>query len=584
MEQRTIVTPWRHLGSCLAVLSCLAVAQPAMAGEFFLDAEGTPELTVSLDANKPFAAPEETVEFRLLVRNVGTAPATNTRAKLTWLAHAEYLPDSTTRDGAPYPDDFDGNPFLRGVYLGDVEPGVDVVVTFKVIAKDMVAGECPMKIQAVVENDLTPPVQPPLHYTPIYKGQPNIQFEKLGDVAFASPGQTITYRLVVRNTGNGNALDVTVKDTIPAWTFYVPGSTTVNGEPVADEIGGTPLQAGIHVGDMPMGGPPVIISMTVRINQTTPPSVMIKNTALWGENGMPNHPSNTVDTPLIDHPLTPEPEGPKVPNLITMVPDTTGRGLVTGTPTDITVCPTDCAPTTALIHVSADASRGPANTWLQVVGMSGTGGASIQTSLGPSLPERLGREGLLAPGSDTVFEATFPEPGGTVDIVLSLTPKALQLVTLDQIMQKIAIEAGIAPPTPLQVLSMYSKASSIPTLKTMLSVYGPMPAPPPVPVATDAPFTLLPTSPDQLDQLTFEFQTSSQTLTNLLYLTGDMDALRDALTTVLKAPINNAQIRPVVLRFAEDTPEKEQLLNELSLVLNTRNHPEKLSFQALYRP
>jgi len=560
------------------------VTQPARAGEFFLDAEGTPELTVSLDADKPFAAPEETVAFRLLVRNVGTAPATNTRAKLTWMGHAEYLPESTTRNGAPYPDDFDGNPLLRGVYLGDVEPGVDVEVKFKVIAKDMVAGECPMKIQAVVENDLTPPVQPPLHYTPIYKGQPSIEFQKFGDVAFASPGQTITYRLVVRNTGNGNALDVTVKDTIPSWTFYIPGSTTVDGQPVADQLGGTPLQTGIHVGDMAMGGPPVIISMTVRINQSTPPSVMIKNTAFWGENGMPNHPSNTVDTPLMDHPLSPAPEGPKVPNLITMVPDTTGRGLVTGTPTDITVCPTDCAPTTALIHVSADAARGAANTWLQVVGMGGTGGAVLQTSLGPSIPERLGREKLLAPGTYTVFGAIFPEPGGTVDIVLSLTPKALQLVTLDQIMQKIAIEAGIAPPTPLQVLSMYTRASSIPTLKTMLSVFGPMPAPPPTPVATDAPFTLLPTTPEQLEQLTFEFQNSSQTLTNVLYLNGEMDALRDALTTVLKAPITNAQIRPVVLRFAENSPEKEQLLNELSLVLNTRNHPEKLSFQAWFRP
>jgi len=459
------------------------------------------------------------------------------------------------------------------------------VVKFKVVTKDMIAGECPMKVQAVVENDATPPVQPPLHYTPIYDGKPSIQFEKMGDVALTSPGQTITYRLVVHNTGNGNALDVTVRDTIPAWTRYVPGSTAVDGQPVADLVGGTPLEAGIHVGDMPMGGAPVIISMTVRVSEQAPISVMVKNTAFWGENGMPNHPSNTVDTPLVDHPtLTPEPGGPKVPNLITSVPNTTGRGLVTGTPTDIVVCPTDCAPTTANIHVTADASRGAADTWLQVVGLFGGGGATIYPSLGPSVPERLSREGLLAPGTDTIYSATFPEPGGTIDVVLSLTPKALQLIVLDQVMQKIALQAGIAPPTPLQVISMYNKASSIPTLKTMLSSFGPMPAPPPIPVATDAPFALLPSDPLQVEQLSFELQNSSDTLTNILYSTTEMDALRDALTTVLKAPITNAQIRPVVLDFSQDAQEKEQLINELSLVLNTRTRPEKVSFQAQFRP
>lgn len=43
------------------------------------------------------------------------------------------------------------------------------------------------------------------------------------------PGERITYTIVVTNAGDGTANNVTISDTLPAFTTYVPGSTAING-------------------------------------------------------------------------------------------------------------------------------------------------------------------------------------------------------------------------------------------------------------------------------------------------------------------------------------------------------------------
>lgn len=55
-----------------------------------------------------------------------------------------------------------------------------------------------------------------------------------GDSTVLLPGDTLSYTLTVRNTGNENATGVTLRDLVPAFTTYVPGSTRLNGTVVAD--------------------------------------------------------------------------------------------------------------------------------------------------------------------------------------------------------------------------------------------------------------------------------------------------------------------------------------------------------------
>jgi uncharacterized repeat protein (TIGR01451 family) len=54
-------------------------------------------------------------------------------------------------------------------------------------------------------------------------------------------GDTVEYVIEVMNTGNLNAAGVKLYDGIPASTNYIPGSTTLNGVPVADAAGAMPF-------------------------------------------------------------------------------------------------------------------------------------------------------------------------------------------------------------------------------------------------------------------------------------------------------------------------------------------------------
>jgi uncharacterized repeat protein (TIGR01451 family) len=66
-----------------------------------------------------------------------------------------------------------------------------------------------------------------------------------GDPAVLFADDTLRYTISVKNIGTENAVDVVVRDQLPASTTYVSNSTTLNGAPVADAGGASPLQSGL---------------------------------------------------------------------------------------------------------------------------------------------------------------------------------------------------------------------------------------------------------------------------------------------------------------------------------------------------
>jgi uncharacterized repeat protein (TIGR01451 family)/fimbrial isopeptide formation D2 family protein len=69
-----------------------------------------------------------------------------------------------------------------------------------------------------------------------------------GDPNQLLAGETLRYTITVQNIGNANAVDVVLRDAVPANTSYVAGSTTLNGAAVADgPSGSSPLVAGIPI-------------------------------------------------------------------------------------------------------------------------------------------------------------------------------------------------------------------------------------------------------------------------------------------------------------------------------------------------
>src|SRR5262249_37826618 len=81
---------------------------------------------------------------------------------------------------------------------------------------------------------------------------PAFQVQKIstdltGDPAVLLAGETLRYTSTVRNIGNADATDAVLRDQIPVNTTYVPGSTRVNGTPVPDSGGLSPLVSGMPI-------------------------------------------------------------------------------------------------------------------------------------------------------------------------------------------------------------------------------------------------------------------------------------------------------------------------------------------------
>jgi uncharacterized repeat protein (TIGR01451 family) len=89
------------------------------------------------------------------------------------------------------------------------------------------------------------------------------------------PGARIRYQVVVTATGTGTATGASFRDPIPANTTFVPGSITLNGNPITDstadaDAGGyaTSPAAAVQValGDLTQASGPQTLVFDVTIN------------------------------------------------------------------------------------------------------------------------------------------------------------------------------------------------------------------------------------------------------------------------------------------------------------------------------
>ncbi|MEZ4638656.1 MAG: hypothetical protein R2856_27465 [Caldilineaceae bacterium] len=123
-----------------------------------------------------------------------------------------------------------------------------------------------------------------------------------GDGLF-SPGDTVEYEVVVGNASRVPIASATISDTVPAYTAYVPGSTTFNDgvttTPIADSVSGSPFpldDGGVTVNDIPVRGV-FTIRFRVVVNSDIPVTIpSIQNTAtvfVGRESARP-----TVETPI----------------------------------------------------------------------------------------------------------------------------------------------------------------------------------------------------------------------------------------------------------------------------------------------
>jgi uncharacterized repeat protein (TIGR01451 family) len=124
-------------------------------------------------------------------------------------------------------------------------------------------------------------------------------------------GELLRYTITVRNTGNDDAINVTLRDAIPVNTTYVAGSTTLNGAPVADVGGTSALVGGMLInspgspaGSMPRGGAAAVITFDVIIDPNVLNGTIISNQGFLSaiQNLVVDQPSDDPDTPIPNDP------------------------------------------------------------------------------------------------------------------------------------------------------------------------------------------------------------------------------------------------------------------------------------------
>ncbi len=93
-------------------------------------------------------------------------------------------------------------------------------------------------------------------------------------------GEEVLYTLALRNTGDGVAHRINARIAAPTNTVYAPGSTTVNGVPLLDNAGTSPLltPGGLTLGEVG-SGVEMLARLAVIVNTPLPPGTTIETRA-----------------------------------------------------------------------------------------------------------------------------------------------------------------------------------------------------------------------------------------------------------------------------------------------------------------
>jgi large repetitive protein len=144
-----------------------------------------------------------------------------------------------------------------------------------------------------------------------------ISTDLTGDPNVLLAGETLRYTITVKNTGNADAVNVTLRDAVPANTTYVAGSTTLNGAAVADMAGLSALVNGMLIhppadptpGSMPAdpsSNPANVATITfdVVVSPTVADGTIISNQGFVSAigSGIADQPSDDPRTPIANDP------------------------------------------------------------------------------------------------------------------------------------------------------------------------------------------------------------------------------------------------------------------------------------------
>ncbi|MDI6792020.1 MAG: OmpA family protein [bacterium] len=210
--------------------------------------------------------PGDILEYEIIVRNTGNDTATKVVVTDPLPAQVTYLGPGSGLG----PHEIQGSTL---VWRFD-EFGINQaeILTFQVKIKDEVETGTLISNQGLVTSKETVPEltdadgrdengdQPT---DVVVSGLPDLSgaVKEVRDVngGLILPGDVLEYTIRIPNDGVADAVNVVFQDATPLLTTYMPGSATLNGNPVSDLPGSvSPLSTGLYIGLIPVGGQAVV--------------------------------------------------------------------------------------------------------------------------------------------------------------------------------------------------------------------------------------------------------------------------------------------------------------------------------------
>lgn len=192
------------------------------------------------------ANPGDGIAYHLGVQNNGTTTATQVSIKDLLPTYMTYTPGTTYLYTKEHPEGIKqaDTLFSSGIVICDIAPGTDNVVflTYKTkIDSNMSAGS--YSLNNVAKVFMANIEQSQSQARVLVNAECGIVIDKMvsNGVSWveensAKLGDIISYRIIVRNTGNVAVTNVFVKDALPVFETYIAGSTKINNVSVSDDI------------------------------------------------------------------------------------------------------------------------------------------------------------------------------------------------------------------------------------------------------------------------------------------------------------------------------------------------------------
>lgn len=233
------------------------------------------ELTLEKSVDKEFATIGDTIIYATVITNTGNVTATNVIFQDTPPVGSSFILGTFRLNGVIQPG---ANPNL-GFNVGNIAAGISVTVSYEALVDSIPNPPQLINTSNATFNYKVDPNGPDIPSGTLSNSvttqltEANANVTKSADKDFVEVGDTLTYTVIITNTGTVDLNNVIFKDTPPAETTFIPNSVTVNGMPQA---GANPI-TGINVGSIQ---PDNFVTITYNVTvDSLPQSGEITNTA-----------------------------------------------------------------------------------------------------------------------------------------------------------------------------------------------------------------------------------------------------------------------------------------------------------------